>query len=441
MNNNLLNTFLLIILFAAIPISAKTLKVGPGKKYQRIEDANAKARAGDTILVYPQKDNKPYEKVAVFVREKKLTFKAVPTKENKRVVLSGKGFDFSGVGSTPRAIFQFNKGSDDCTVEGFELIEAHNNSHNGAGVRINQANNVTIRNCEIRNNDMGIMSNSDGTRKTGVNQIIENCLIHHNGSFKEPGYNHNLYLGGTSVTLRFCEIYNSLTGHNIKSRAHFTNVLYCYIHDSANRELDLVDGKDTEAANSHAVLMGNIIVKAKNCKGNKGTIHFGQDGRKEHDGTLYLIHNTILTPYISPVIFLSAGKGKAHLIGNFISDGGTKQSGQVIVNAKGKATSENVTGSNNWFGRGFSLQPETKLSKKANYFGKHVSNPFYNPEKHDYRPKKPLKKGLAIKEIKYPLPPGYSDKKERPLSWQYLHPAGKKPRKIKSKPTLGACEK
>ena len=36
---------------------------------------------------------------------------------------------------------------------------AHNASHNGAGVRINQANDILVTHCEIHDNDMGVMSN------------------------------------------------------------------------------------------------------------------------------------------------------------------------------------------------------------------------------------------------------------------------------------------
>ena len=43
--------------------------------------------------------------------------------------------------------------------------------------------------------------------------------------------------------MRGCEVHSSLTGHNVKSRAHRTVVEACYIHDSANREFDLVDDK------------------------------------------------------------------------------------------------------------------------------------------------------------------------------------------------------
>ncbi len=194
------------ILWLPSPAAAATLKVGPGKPFARIEEANAKAQPGDVILVYPRPGGQPYEKTAVFVRQKNLTFRAVPGRGTRWVAISGKGFDYSGAGSTPRAIFQFNRGADRCTLEGFELSGAHNDRHNGAGVRINQANHVAVRNCSIHDNDMGIMSNGDGSLATAVDQRIEECRIYRNGDPTEPGYNHNLYLGGTSVTLRFCEV-------------------------------------------------------------------------------------------------------------------------------------------------------------------------------------------------------------------------------------------
>lgn len=94
---------------------------------------------------------------------------------------------------------------------------------------------VSIRGAEVSvgpDKNLGIMSNGDGTTATAVNQLIESCLIHSNGNMKDPGYNHNLYLGGTSVRMVACEVHSSLTGHKVKSRAHQTIVLASYIHDS-----------------------------------------------------------------------------------------------------------------------------------------------------------------------------------------------------------------
>ena len=360
--------------------SAATLEVGPGKPFSRIEEANAKAQAGDLILVYPR--GGPYEKTAVFVRQKNLTFRGVPGGGKANVAISGQGFDFSGVGSTPRAIFQFNPGSDNCMLEGFDLSGAHNASHNGAGVRINQANHVAVRKCSIHNNDMGIMSNGDGSLATAVDQRIEECRIYRNGDPTAPGFNHNLYLGGTSVILRFCEIHHSLTGQNVKSRAHYTRVEYCYVHHSANREFDLVNADETARPKSDAVLLGNIIVKDPRCSGNHAVIHFGQDGGKGHDGTLYLAFNTVVTPFISPVVDLSAARAKASLFGNVVASG-ARQAGQKVAGVSLGATLGNIGGASNWFCGDFSAQ-ETGLDANRNHF-EPGSDLFFGPRDNDYR--------------------------------------------------------
>jgi hypothetical protein len=410
-----------VLLAASASAGAGELAVGPGKAYATIAAALSKAAAGDTIMVYPQADNKPYDKVAVTVRKQRITFKAVPARPRQRVALSGKGFDYSGSGPVPRAIFQFDPQADSCVLEGFELIDAHNDSHNGAGVRINQANNVTVRDCEIHNCDMGIMSNGDGTERSAVNQRIECCLIHSNGSLKEPGQNHNLYLGGTSVTLVACEVHSSLTGHNVKSRAHLTWVEYCYIHDSANREFDLVDAKgDTTAPDSNAVLLGNIIVKNPRSEGNRTVVHFGADGGNEHDGAVWLVHNTIVTPFISPVVDLSAAKAGAKFINNIIWDNAAGQRNQVLVSL-GKADKANVSLTSNWLSPGFKLPGGAKSTDgpgaESNYIAKLGENPpFADAAKRDFHLKSPASPitgapsitaaGLPWSKITLPARPG-----------------------------------
>lgn len=420
-----------------------TWEVGPGRQCTRIEEAASRAQPGDVILVHSRPDGRPYEQTAVFVRQGGLTFRGVPSPGAPRVKISGEGFDYSGAGSTPRAIFQFNRGTDDCLLEGFELFGAHNASHNGAGVRINQANRVTIRNCAIHGNDMGIMSNGDGTLDTARDQRIEHCQIHHNGDPADPGFNHNLYLGGTSVTLRFCEVHASLTGHNVKSRAHHTRVEYCYVHHSANREFDLVDAADTARPESHAVLLGNVIAKDPKCKGNRGVIHFGQDGGKEHDGTLHLVFNTIVTPFLSPVVELSAPKAKARLVGNLVSDGGMRQSGQRIAGARNGATLENVTGIENWFSGGFGGSGGTALEAATNVFHRADHPLFADPSQHDYRltpaAAKSARARLTPDMLDLPPLPGASQPDAKPpLVWQYRHPADKEQRPAEARLARGA---
>ena len=318
---------ILLVLLIPAAANAETLEVGDGKTFSRIEAAVAQAKAGDVIDIHPKKDGLPYRQPAILISTAKLTLRGADPKTP--VVLDGAGFDYSGRGSTPRAIIQFDLGADGCVVDGLTLINAKNASHNGAGIRINQANDVTVRNCIIRNNEMGIMSNGEFAKKTGARQVIEKCRISHNGTHKNPGYNHNLYLGGTSVTVRECDIRNSVTGHNLKSRAHLNLIVNNVICDSANRELDLVDAAGTtDVPGSDAYIVGNTIQKAANCTGNRTVIHFGRDGKATHNGTLWLVGNTIRTPFVAPVADLSSGKGVVFLK-NTVEDAGKGQNGTL----------------------------------------------------------------------------------------------------------------
>ena len=363
------------------------LNVGPAQTFQTIGEALTKAQPGDTILVHPLPQNQPYEKVALLIRQPNLTIRAVQDVSGRRVRLSGTGFDYSGNGPVPRAIVQFDPAAHDGTLDGFELSGAHNGSFNGAGVRINQANNILVTHCEIYDNDMGIMSNGSvlASPPSGDHQRIEDCLIHHNGAVADPGYNHNLYLGGTSVTLFDCEVHSSTTGHNVKSRAHITRVIDCYIHDAAARELDLVDeAGNTERPGSDALLLGNVIVKAKSNTENRTVIHFGQDVGHDRDGTLYLVHNTIVTSFLSPVMDLSAPHVRARLTDNLIWDGGSGQQRQVLVkNRTGSQASDLVTGQDNFFCGGFG--PQGTLGGSVSW-GEPPS--FVAPERGDYHLRK-----------------------------------------------------
>jgi hypothetical protein len=381
------------------------------------------------------------------VNTTRLTIRAAGSEHGRRVTLSGRGFEHSGRGRTPRAIFQFNRGADYCILDGFELTGASNNSSNAAGVRINQANHVTIRNCEIHNNNMGIMSNGDAEARTAVNQLIEHCEIHSNGDQRRRGRNHNLYLGGTSATLRFSEVHHATTGHNVKSLAHFTRIEYSYVHHSSNREFDLAGASDTAPPGAHAVLLGNIIAKNPQTQGNKSVIHFGQQGGAGtgQGGTLYLIHNTIVTPFISPVIDLSSAKARAVLVGNILDDGGRTRNNQTLgLGQRGGASAKNISGVGNWLAPGFANRlGKTNLKATDNTVAFQSRDLFVDPQQHDYRLREAWTSiahaGRPMTALNLPITPG-TEKESPPLRWQYVHPQGKQPRSMSDHPDLGAVE-
>lgn len=339
----------MLLVFMPQISAGRQLRVGPGKPLASIMQAVAEAKPGDVIRVWPQADGQPYTQVAVEMDKPRITIESALRRGKVR--LSGTGFNYSGRGRIPRGVFQFNPGASGCVLRGLDISGAHNHSGNGAGVRINGADNVTISHCDIHGNDMGIMSNGDLKSDTGANQRIEFCHITRNGTMNHAGYNHNLYLGGTSALILGCDISHSLTGHNIKSRCHMTWIEYCYVHDSSNREMDLVDDRtNTGAANSDAVVIGCLIVKSSRAAGNHEVIHFGQDGGGPHNGTLFLVHNSIQTPYPSPVVVLSSAGAKMVCLDNRISGpGGNSRFLQLTHGAR----AARAKGAGNLLSRGY----------------------------------------------------------------------------------------
>ena len=316
--------FILITLLA-LTAYGETLHVGSGQAYSRIEHAVKAAKPGAKIIVHPLPNGVAYKEVKLMIDKPNLTIQAA--NPNDPIVLDGDGVNYTGAGSTPRAIVQFCAHGSGGTLDGFILCNAHNDTHNAAGVRISQANDVTITRCSIHDNDMGIMSDGRAGRKDaeplGANQLITHCRITDNGAEEEPGYNHNLYLGGDSVKIQYSEIARAKTGHNVKCRVRRVTISNCSIHDAANREIDLVDGKGcTDVPGSNALISNCSIKKDPLCKGNHGCIHFGKDGGVDHDGAVVLKNNAIETPFSTPVIELSDGKGVA-LYDNVFSDAGS----------------------------------------------------------------------------------------------------------------------
>jgi hypothetical protein len=144
--------------------------------------------------------------------------------------------------------------------------------------------------------------------------LISGSKIHENGDTGDPGYNHNLYLGGMSVTLADCDIYGAITGHNVKSRAHYLMVRNCHIHGGQNRQMDLVDSAETELPNSNVVVFDSTIEMNPDAEGNHNTIHFGQE-KGQRNGTLFMIGTKIVSPFYSPVFQFDASSGGITLFG------------------------------------------------------------------------------------------------------------------------------
>src|SRR5215475_1099853 len=321
--------FGIVFLGAATAASeAATYQVGPTRTYHTVGALPA-LTAGDIVEVDP----------ATYTEVKRWTVSGTAAKP---IVIRGVGgarpiFDATnqvvdGALPNPRAVFQVE--ADYITLENLEFQNARNGD-NGAGIRITSGNNVIVRNCRITYCDMGIMCDNNS------NLVIEASEIASNGTSLYDGFSHNFYLGGNSATVRFCYIHDSLYGQNFKTRAHYTELLYNYIADSQDGEVGLVDAAETAATNSHAVMIGNIVISKPRLSGyNSGRfIQFGQDSGGQHNGTLFALNNTFIAGD-GRIQFLSANMTNASIIAeNNVFYG----SGQLVGTVGG-----GVSGTNNW---------------------------------------------------------------------------------------------
>ena len=213
---------------------------------------------------------------------------------------------------------------------------------NASGIRVIGSEGTVIRNCRLHDNDMGIMSGEL------QHLTIEGCEVDHNGGSQ---FAHNLYLAGDNVTIRDSYIHGSTTGINVKSRAHYTQLLYNYIANGEDGEVDLVDDSTYEGnlgtgtPNSNALMLGNLVVSKPNCNpyGNHSRfIHFGADGSGGwvRNGTLFLDNNTLV-----------ATEGSIQFLQTTMANGSIQATNNIFFGADaivGDAHDGPITGTNNW---------------------------------------------------------------------------------------------
>ncbi|MCX6928657.1 MAG: right-handed parallel beta-helix repeat-containing protein [Verrucomicrobia bacterium] len=234
------------LLWAAGGLAA-TYQVGATRTYHAVGSLPA-LNPGDSVEIDPGTYSEVKRWTAAGTAAQPITVRGVGA---SRPVFDAAGLNVDGAMPHPRAVFQVE--ADYLVLENLEFRNARN-GNNGAGIRVTSANNVTVRNCRITACDMGVMSDNNS------NLVIEASEIASNGTSQYDGYSHNLYLGGNSATIRFCYIHDALYGQNFKTRAHYTELLYNYVADSQDGEVGLVDAVVTASPNSHAVMIGNIIV-------------------------------------------------------------------------------------------------------------------------------------------------------------------------------------
>jgi hypothetical protein len=317
------------VIVSAANAAGATYQVGPGKPYSRFSDLPILA-PGDVVEISSGTYREAMRWTSSGTAAAPITIRGVGA---TRPIIDGTGVGVSGVLPQPRALFQIE--GDHVIVENIEFRNAHNSVGNGSGIRVIVGRSVVIRNVRITACDMGIMANGHD------DLLVERSEIALNGA-ATGAYSHNVYIAeGGTTTFRFNYIHDSLWGLNFKSRSHFTQLLYNHIANSADGEVSLVDSISTDQANSHALMLGNLVVsKVRSPANNQAKfIDFGQDVGIPHRGVLYLVHNTLVaaTPAIE---FLWATSPQSSIVAEHNIFFGSNR----IVTRPGAGTS----GARNW---------------------------------------------------------------------------------------------
>jgi hypothetical protein len=353
---------------------ADTVLVGPQHALKTPSEAATFARDGDVVEIEP---GIYYGDAAVWTQNR-LTIRARGGRAHLRA---------DGAHAEGKAIWVI-KGSA-TTIENIEFSGAKVADRNGAGIRL-EGPGLTVRDSSFHDNESGILAS--GNLESDI--VIEHSEFARNGA---GGGSHNLYIGTVrSFTLRYSYSHHAIIGHNVKSRAIKTYLLYNRIADEqdgrASYAIDLPDG-------GLAFVMGNLIQQGPETD-NRTIVAYGAEGYKNLLNELYFVSNTVVNddPKGGRFLVIRPGADAVRVINNLFAGPGELLSGKADSRSNLRTT-------------------------KAD---------FVNPDKLDYRLKA---RGAGIgKGIDAGSPYGFS---LRP-SEEYRHPLGKGPRPSAGPLDLGA---
>ena len=305
--------------------AAMVLKVGPRQKYDAPSKAAKAARDGDTIEIA----------AGVYVGDvaewyaDNLTIRGVGGRAHMNAKAQSLG------GNATWVVI-----GDNAVVENLEFSNSRVADRNGAGIRL-EGRSLTVRNSYFHNNQMGILAGS----KQDSDILIEGSEFAHNiVDYKKTGsLGHNIYVGRVrSFTLRNSYVHSAAWGHNVKTRAAETRLLYNLIVDgrdgSSSYLVDIANG-------GKAWLVGNVIQQGKNAD-NWTIVSFGAERRAASD-QLAMINNTIINDRGSGVFLQNRSPGTATLINNIFAGAGTLVKGPAALrnNLIAKSASSGIVGS------------------------------------------------------------------------------------------------
>ncbi|HYM20050.1 MAG TPA: T9SS type A sorting domain-containing protein [Candidatus Kapabacteria bacterium] len=309
---------ILLLIFAPFSVNAKQWNVGPGLPYTAPSKVMGLVQTGDTVVI----QSGLYSGDVGFWTKDSL------------VIYCPNGFahlDANGKNAGGKGIWVVD--GNHTKIINIEFSGVTVPDQNGAGIRLEGVG-LELRHCYFHDNDEGVLAGDDpGHDSSDV--LFEACEFDHNGF--GDGYSHNMYINHLrSFAVRFCYIHRAKVGHNIKSRALNTYIMYNRIMDeadgTASYTIDLPNG-------GNAYIIGNSIQKGPLAQ-NHPIITFGEEGLSNPAKQLYVVNNTIVSENPKAVyISLPSGFDSAFAYNNLYYGSGTLYGGYVYTNANVVANS------------------------------------------------------------------------------------------------------
>jgi hypothetical protein len=273
--------------------SGRVIRIGRGKQYERLGDVAGSLQNGDTVEI----------EAGLYI--------------NDFAELSASNLTLKGVGGRPhfrasvsppngKAIWVIS--GDDVTVDNIEFSGADVGDDNGAGIRA-EGGKLTVRNAYFHHNEFGLLSANNPEQEL----TIANSEVGYN--IRKDNYAHGIYVGDIKrFTLINSYVHHNHRGHQVKSRARETYILYNRLSDEDGVGSYLIDDSNCGTL----VVLGNVLHKGANAE-NHTAISFGAEGCKGAGHRLYVGNNT----YVN-------GSGSGSMVKNHSGDVGVMANNLVI---------------------------------------------------------------------------------------------------------------
>ena len=289
----------------------RTLSVGPGRTYAVPSEAAKAARDGDTVEIAAG----TYTGDVALWRANGLTIRGV----GGRAHMDAAGASYGG-----KAIWVI--AGNDTVVENIEFSNCRVRDRNGAGIRL-EGRNLTVRDSFFHDNQMGILTGHRADSEVTIegSEFARNIVDYP----RTKSLGHNIYIGRVKrFTLRNSYVHGAAWGHNVKSRARETRLLY-------NRIVDGRDGSSSYlvdiAEGGTAWLVGNVFEQGP-ASDNWAMISLSAE-RKGRADRFAIVNNTFVNARGNGVFVQSHSAGAAVLVNNILAGGGTPLKGPGSLRA------------------------------------------------------------------------------------------------------------